>query len=152
MNRAERDAASCCRRARRRSRRSPRPAAADAAPTPAQKVLRYAFEVAETSLDPAQITDLYSRTLTAHIFEALYAYDHLARPVKIKPLTADGMPEVSDDFRVWTVRLKPGIYFADDPAFKGSKRELVAQDYVYALKRFVDPAQQEPGVGRASTS
>jgi len=56
----------------------------------APKVLRYAFEVAETSLDPAKINDLYSRTLTPHIFEGLYTYDHLARPVKIKPLTADG--------------------------------------------------------------
>ena len=90
------------------------------------KVLRYAFEVAETSLDPVKINDLYSRTLTPHIFEALYAYDHLARPVKVRPLTADGMPEHSEDFRVWTVRVKPGIYFASDPAFKGKRRELVA--------------------------
>ena len=104
------------------------------------KVLRYAFEVAETTLDPARCQDLYSRTLTPHIFEALYGYDHLARPVKVKPLTADGMPQVSADFRVWTVKLRPGIFFADDPAFKGVKRELVARDYVYALKRFADPA------------
>src|SRR5215472_1530401 len=74
------------------------------------KVLRYAFEVAETSLDPVKINDLYSRTLTPHIFEALYAYDHLARPVKVRPLIADGMPEHSEDFRVWTVRIRPGIY------------------------------------------
>ncbi|MFX8219177.1 heme-binding protein, partial [Acinetobacter baumannii] len=33
----------------------------------------------------------------------------------------------------------PGIYFADDPAFGGKKRELVAQDYVYSLKRHYDP-------------
>ena len=117
------------------------PVAADA---PAQKVLRYAFVVAETSLDPVKINDLYSRTLTPHIFEALYQYDHLARPIRIKPLTADGMPVHSDDFRVWTVKLKPGIYFADDPAFKGKKRELVAQDYVYMLKRFADPANRSP--------
>ena len=109
-----------------------------------KKVLRYAFEVAETGLDPAKIQDLYSRTLTPHIFEGLYHYDHLARPIKIKPLTADGMPQVSSDFRVWTVKLKPGIYFADDPAFKGRKRELVAQDYVYAFKRFADPANRSP--------
>jgi len=109
-----------------------------------KKVLRYAFEVAETGLDPVKIQDLYSRTLTPHIFEALYTYDHLARPVKIKPLTADGMPQVSADFRVWTVKIKPGIFFADDPAFKGAKRELVAQDYVYALKRFADPANSSP--------
>jgi ABC-type transport system substrate-binding protein len=117
------------------------------APTPPaapQKVLRYAFEVAETSLDPVKINDLYSRTLTPHIFEGLYTYDHLARPVKIKPLTADGMPQTSADFRVWTVKIKPGIYFADDPAFKGAKRELVAQDYVYAMKRFADPANKSP--------
>jgi ABC-type transport system substrate-binding protein len=112
-----------------------------------QKVLRYAFEVAETSLDPAKINDLYSRTLTPHIYEGLYTYDHLARPVKIKPLTADGMPHHSDDFRVWTVKIRPGIYFADDPAFKGKRRELVAQDYVYAFKRFADPANKSPTWG-----
>ena len=108
------------------------------------KVLRYAFEVAETSLDPVKINDLYSRTLTPHIYEALYMYDHLARPVKIKPLTAEGMPEGSNEFRVWTVRVKPGIYFPSDPAFRGKRRELVAEDYVYSFKRFADPANKSP--------
>jgi ABC-type transport system substrate-binding protein len=111
------------------------------------KVLRYAFEVAETSFDPVKINDLYSRTVTPHIFESPYKFDHLARPVKIKPLTADGMPQHSDDFRVWTVRIKPGIYFADDPAFKGRKRELTAQDYVYTFKRCADPANASPTWG-----
>jgi ABC-type transport system substrate-binding protein len=109
-----------------------------------KKVLRYAFEVAETGLDPAKISDLYSRTLTPHIFEGLYRYDHLARPIKFKPLTADGMPQVSADFRTWTIKVRPGIYFADDPAFKGKKRELVAQDYVYSFKRFADPTNLSP--------
>ena len=123
--------------------------AASSAAQPGQKVLRYAFEVAETSLDPARISDIYSRTITPHIFEGLYCYDHLARPVKFKPLTADGMPQVSADFRVWTVKVKPGIYFADDSAFKGTdgrkvRRELVAQDYVYSFKRFADPANKSP--------
>ncbi|MDP9045643.1 MAG: ABC transporter substrate-binding protein [Pseudomonadota bacterium] len=118
-----------------------------AAPTVVDKVLRYAFEAAETSLDPVKVSDLYSRTLTPHIFEGLYSYDHLARPVKIKPLIAAALPESSSDFRVWTVRLRPGIYFADDPAFKGVRRELVAQDYVYALKRFADPANTSPTWG-----
>ena len=84
------------------------PGTAQTPAAPAKKVLRYAFEVAETSLDPAKVNDLYSRTLTPHIFEGLYKYDHLARPIKIKPLTADGMPQASSDFRVWTVRIKPG--------------------------------------------
>ena len=37
-----------------------------------------------------------------------------------------------------------GIYFADDPAFKGQRRELQAQDYVYAFQRIVDPANISP--------
>jgi ABC-type transport system substrate-binding protein len=113
---------------------------------PGQKVLRYAFNAGETGFDPARIVDLYSRIITTHIFEALYTYDHLARPARIKPLIADGMPEHSPDFRTWTVRLKKGIYFADDPAFGGKKREVVAQDFVYALKRFADPANKSPVV------
>src|SRR5213075_138515 len=64
---------------------------------------------------------------------------YLARPYKVVPNTAAGMPEVSADFRTWTLRIKPGIYFADDPAFKGKKRELVAADYVYSLKRVLNP-------------
>jgi len=120
------------------------PASAADAPAPAgsgsAKVLRYAFRVAETGFDPARITDLYSRTVTAQMFEALYFYDHLARPAEIRPLTAVGLPETDAEFKTFTIRIQPGIYFADDPAFKGQKRELVAQDYVYAFKRVADPA------------
>ena len=119
------------------------PQAAPAAAAP-KKVLRYAFLTAETSLDPVKINDLYSRMLTSHLFESLYQYDPLARPIKVKPLTADGEPQHTDDYRTWTVKVRPGIYFADDPAFKGKKRELVAQDYVYTYKRFADPANKSP--------
>src|SRR5882757_3035262 len=110
----------------------------------AQKVLRYAFPVAETGFDPAQLSDLYSRTVTAHIFDSLVIYDYLARPAKIKPLVADGMPDVSSDFRVYTFRVQRGILFHDDPAFKGQPRELTAQDFVYAIKRYYDPRWKSP--------
>jgi ABC-type transport system substrate-binding protein len=118
------------------------PAAAQASPQ--QKILRYAFPVAETGFDPIQLTDLYSRIVTAHIFDGLYKYDYLARPFRIEPNTADGMPEVSPDFRVWTVKVRPGIYFADDPAFKNKNRELTAEDYVYSFKRAFDPRWKSP--------
>ena len=129
-------------------------AAAPAAPASAPaalKTLRYAFRVAETGFDPAKIIDLYSRIITSHLFEAMFFYDHLARPARIKPLTAVALPEVSADFKRFTIRIRPGIFFADDQAFKGSVpgkgRELVAQDYVYALKRFADPATKSPAWG-----
>ncbi len=111
---------------------------------PAPKVLRYAFPVAETGFDPAQISDLYSSTIASHIFESLLTYDYLARPAKLKVQTALAMPEVSSDFKVFTFQIRPGIYFADDPAFKGQRRELTAADYVYSLKRLADPRWKSP--------
>ncbi|MEY3251408.1 MAG: hypothetical protein RL227_381 [Pseudomonadota bacterium] len=114
----------------------------------ATRVLRCSFPVAETGMDPAQVSDVYSRTLTANIFEGLYGYDHLARPARSVLVTAAAMPEVADDWREFTIRIQPGIFFADDPAFKGATpgkgRELVAQDYVYSILRFADPATKSP--------
>ena len=103
------------------------------------KVLRYAFRVAETGFDPAQVNDFYSSSINGNIFDAPLAYDFLARPTKIVLNTAEAMPETSSDFTTITVRIRPGIYFQDHPAFKGQKRELTAQDYVYSIKRFYNP-------------
>ena len=113
---------------------------------PPEKVFRYAFQAAETGFDPAQLSDLYSRVLTANMFDALYTYDYLARPLLIRPNLAAGMPEVSADFKTYTVKLKPGTYFSDDPAFKGNKRELVASDVVYTYKRIFDTKNKSPSV------
>ena len=120
------------------------------APAPAHaaepvKTLRYAFLIAETGFDPPRLSDIYSRTVTAHIFESLYTYDPLARPTRIVPLIADGEPEISADFKTFKIKVRPGIYFADDPAFKGKKREVTAQDFVYSIKRFADPATNSQG-------
>ncbi|HEU5293650.1 MAG TPA: ABC transporter substrate-binding protein [Burkholderiaceae bacterium] len=108
-------------------------------PSSTTKTLRYAFPIAETGFDPAQITDLYSRTIAASIFEAPLEFEFLARPVRMRPNTAAAMPEVSADYKTFTFRIKRGIRFADDPAFKGVARELVAADYIYSLKRHYDP-------------
>lgn len=105
----------------------------------APKTLRYAFPVAETSFDPAQISDLYSRTVAAGIFDAPLEFAFMARPFKLRPNTAAAMPEVSADFRSFTIRIQPGIHFDDDPAFGGRRRELTAADYVYSIKRHYDP-------------
>ncbi len=115
------------------------PAAADP-----NKVFRYAFPVAETSLDPQKISDLYSNVLNNAMFDAPLRYDYLARPLKLVPNTLAAMPEISADRLTITLRVKPGIFFADDPAFGGRKRELVAEDYVYSIKRLMDPKLAAP--------
>ena len=114
----------------------PLQAAAQADP---DKVLRVAFPVAETGFDPQASNDLYSNHICRAIFDPPYTYDYLARPYKLIPNTAVALPEISADGRTWTFRIKPGIYFNDDPAFKGKKRELTAADYIYSWKRVLDP-------------
>ena len=108
------------------------------------KVLRIAFPTDVSGLDPAGTQETYASLVEGRIFDALYQWDYLARPYKFVPSIATGMPEISADGRVWTIRIRPGIYFADDPAFAGKKRELTAADFVYAWKRVVDPRVRSP--------
>ena len=103
------------------------------------KTLRVAFPVAETGFDPQVTSDVYSSAIISAIVDPLYVYDYFARPVRMVPNTAAAMPEVTDAGRTYTIKVKPGIYFAADPAFKGRRRELTADDYVYSIKRIFDP-------------
>ena len=112
----------------------------------ADKVFRYAFNVAETGFDPAEVSDLYSSNILPNIFDAPLAYDYLARPVKLIPNTLEAMPEVLEDGTLYRLKVRPGIYFADDAAFAGKKRELTAEDFVYSMKRLFDPRKKSPNL------
>jgi len=108
------------------------------------KVLHVASFDIET-FDPQQFNDDPSFQVFTSIFEGLYEYDYLASPPRLAPVTAAGPPVVTDDGKTWTIRVTPGIYFTDDPAFGGKRRELVAADYVYSLKRWIDPNLRRGG-------
>ena len=108
------------------------------------KVLRIALPRAETGFDPAQASEIYSASIIAAIMEPLLTFDYLARPAKLAPLTAEALPDVAQGGKRFTFKLRKGIYFAADPAFKGRRRELVAADYAYAIKRLVDPRNRSP--------
>ena len=120
------------------------PASAQTASASPLKTLRVAFPVAETGFDPQATSDLYSDHVQRAIFETLYGFDYLARPYKRIPRTAAALPQIDDGGRTWTIRVRPGIYFADDPAFGGRRRELTAADYVYSWKRLLDPRMRSP--------
>ena len=119
-------------------------AAVPAAAADMNKVIRHVFPAGEEGFDPAAAHDLYSGTVEQVIFETLLSYDYLARPAKLVPLTAEAMPQITDAGKTYTFRLRKGIHFTPDPAFKGVKRELVADDYVYSLKRLMDPKIRSP--------
>ena len=109
-----------------------------------KKVLKFAFRTAETGFDPQRIDDRYSVGICENLFEGLLTYDYLARPVKLVPLVAEAIPQPQEKGTRYTFRIRPGIFYADDAAFKGQKRELVARDMEYAIKRFRDPKNRSP--------
>jgi ABC-type oligopeptide transport system substrate-binding subunit len=56
------------------------------------------------------------------------------------------LPEVSPDFREFTIRVRPGIRFTPHAAFGGKARELSAADFAYALRRVFDPKIRSQGL------
>ncbi|MEO8977644.1 MAG: ABC transporter substrate-binding protein, partial [Casimicrobiaceae bacterium] len=108
-----------------------------------QGTLRVVFSIAETSFDPAVGNDAASGSVMETVFDTLLEYDYLARPVKLSPRAA-ALPDVTDNGRTFTFHLRHNIYFQDDAAFAGKRRELTATDFAYSFKRHLDPALHSP--------
>src|SRR3989442_3817300 len=108
------------------------------------KTLRITFQAAETGFDPTRTSDYYSGMVNEAIYDRLLTYDYLARPAKLVPSAAEALPQITDNGKTYTFKIKKGIYFTPDPAFKGKKRELKADDYAYSIKRFFDPRNRSP--------
>jgi peptide/nickel transport system substrate-binding protein/oligopeptide transport system substrate-binding protein len=82
-----------------------------------------------SSLDPANIVDLYGVAVANQIFDGLVSFDaHL----NVVPALAQSW-SASRDGLVWTFRLRKGVQFHNG-------REMSAEDIVYSLARLLDPA------------
>jgi len=110
------------------------------------KIYRHALDGAPSSLDPVNAATIYSNHIVVNIYDTLYRYKYLARPYQIVPSLAVSMPQVSDDGLIYTIQIKKGVYFSDDPAFvDGIGRELIAEDIVYSIKRHFDTKNRSQG-------
>ncbi len=90
-------------------------------------------------LDPADIWGISSTMVGSQIFESLYQFHYLKRPYQIVCQLAESKPQASADGLVYTVKIKRGVFFADDDCFEnGLGKELKADDFVYAWKRIAD--------------
>ena len=91
---------------------------------------------------------MYSHIVASQIFETLYDYHFLKRPYQLVPLLAEDMPQISQDQLVYTIKIKKGVYFQDDPCFQAAPvlsakaetgpRELKAHDFVFSIKRIAN--------------
>src|SRR5688572_15142542 len=65
------------------------------------------------SLDPPKITDVPTSVVAGHVYECLFNYDYEKRPFTLIPELADGMSQLSEDGKTFTVRIKKGIHYFD---------------------------------------
>jgi len=118
----------------------------DGPDTHGMKIYRHSLGGAPTSLDPVQSATVYANHVVVNVYDTLYAYKYLKRPYELKPNLAESMPEISEDGLTYTIRIRPGVHFIDDPAFPGGKgREVTAEDFVYSMKRHFDPRSRSQG-------
>lgn len=90
-------------------------------------------------LDPGDIGDTTSSAVASQIFECLYQYHYLKRPYELITQLAEDMPQISKDGLTYTIKIKKGVYFADDRCFKrGKGRQLKADDFIFAWKRIAN--------------
>ncbi len=98
------------------------------------------------SLDPAHAQDQPSNVCVLNLYDQLYEYEYLERPFRLRPCLAEAMPEVSEDRRTYTIRLKRGIRYVRDACWQGAEpREITAHDFVFAMKRLMDTRTKSPG-------
>jgi peptide/nickel transport system substrate-binding protein/oligopeptide transport system substrate-binding protein len=82
-----------------------------------------------STLDPARIGDIYSRSVAQQIFDGLVQFD---QTLTITPALAQFW-KASKDGLTWTFTLRRGVRFHHG-------RELTADDVVYSYTRLLDPA------------
>lgn len=113
---------------------------------PNLKVYRHAMDQSPSSLDPVQASNVYANHVVLNAYDTLFAFKYLARPYEVKPNLAVDFPEISDDLLEYRIRIKEGVHYIDDPAFAdGVGREVIAEDFIYSIKRHFDPKMRGQG-------
>lgn len=108
-------------------------------------VYRYAMGLKIKGFDPILSGDVYSHIALKQIYEPLLQYHFLKRPYELEGCLAESFPDVSEDRLTYTFKLKKGVFFQVDPCFKGKKREMIASDIVYSIKRIADIKNKSTG-------
>lgn len=110
------------------------------------KIYRHSEDGSPSTFDPVQAAVIYSNIVVLNTYDTLYRYKYLERPYELAPNLATGMPEVSDDGLTYTIRIRQGARFIDDPVFPDGKgREVTTEDFVYSIKRHFDPSSRSQG-------
>ncbi len=137
-----------------------------------KSILYASFVTRPKHLDPVQSYTEDEAQFTQQVYEPLLQYHYLKRPYELIPLTAVDLPKPRSieggKYTVYEIRIRPGIRYQPHPAFipenlklernridrlkspyqlPTGTRELVADDYIYQIKRLAHPRLHSPIFG-----
>jgi len=142
-----------------------------------RNILYSVFSERPKHLDPAQSYATDESQFTMQVYEPPLTYHYLKRPYELIPGTALEVPQPKiiekggATFSVYEIRIRPGIRFQPHPGFVAGNlqldrgkleklktpyqlplgtRELVADDYIYQIKRLAHPQLHVPIFGLMS--
>lgn len=114
---------------------------------PKEYIHQLSLEPVDT-LDPALVNDRSGFFQVGLVYEGLFEYHYSDRPYRLVPTLAEAIPPpLTGENKTISIKIRPGVLFHDDPAFKASDgrgRELIAYDVEYTIKRIAHPATQSP--------
>jgi oligopeptide transport system substrate-binding protein len=91
------------------------------------------------SIFPHNLVDAAAFNLMNQVYEGLFELDEKTK--KFKPKLAESYT-VSEDGKVYTIVLKEGIFFHDDPIFpEGKGREVRAEDVIQCFTKLCEPSE-----------
>lgn len=97
------------------------------------------------SFDPAVTFTDDSLKVMGQALETLYQYHYLKRPFEAIPLLARDLPEISEDGRTYTIRIRENIFYHNHKGYLGKNRKVIAQDFVWQIKRLAYAPINSPG-------
>ncbi len=140
-----------------------------------RNILYTAFTERPKHLDPVQSYTTDESQFIRQVLEPPLQYHYLKRPYELVPLTAVEVPKPRKTdggrFTVYEIRIRPGVRYQPHPGFLEENqhltagkveglqtpydlplgtRELVADDYIYQIKRLAHPRLHSPILGLMS--
>lgn len=97
--------------------------------------LRLALAHKVTSFDPAVAFNDDSLQVIGQVHETLFQYHYLKRPYEVVPSIAASMPSISNGGKVYTIKIRKGIYYHSNTPWLKKRLEVKAQDFVNQIKR-----------------
>ncbi|WP_372653317.1 ABC transporter substrate-binding protein [Halobacteriovorax sp.] len=88
-----------------------------------------------STLDPANSYDTISASIVYQGYEQLFEYHYLKRPYTLQPLLAESLPLIEDGGKKYTIKIRKGVQYHDDPSFNGKARFVKSQDFINQIKR-----------------